>query len=174
MNSKDTFQVICGFLQPRELNSCRYLSKEHNKWCDQYITYLCNIRNIPFLEQICPKCSNWIDFRDITNLTHFITNFSQGPLQSIIEKKRIEKVKTFLGNDCERSFLFCEDCEYKDIYDIDHNLPYKGSRVYNTLRLRHFYDIEISPFQFEDNWFIIFHEKKWNEYSYQAIEYEEW
>ncbi len=163
MNHNDTFQTICTFLEPLELNRCRYLSKTHHKWTSQYLSKICLVHT--FQDMICPLCAKWIDLRDISELTHFWDIYENPRL----EKRRINMVKTILGDDIRRSFLFCEDCESEEMYDLNTDeFRFKGSRSYCIYKIRNIHNNQ------PDYWSLIYttdHQILWNEYRCANLEF---
>ena len=157
MNHENTFHIICTFLQPLELVKCRYLSRSHHLWTDKWT----DKHKTPFIDQICPKCANWVDKRDISRLSHFWDVYGDN---KSVEMERITKVIQFLGSNTQRSFLFCEDCEFDEVYDLNTDFSYRGERIYYTLTMND---------TMMNTWCVIFTQdrKKWNEYRCANIEF---
>ena len=141
MNNKDTYHIICSFLNPLELVSTRVLSKLHNMWTNIYIIKTMNTLNIE--EYICPKCANWIDNEgrnDISDYNEFVDYF----LTDNIKIARFRSVEEWFNKkyifDVSRKKILCYDCELEEDYNdnIFKNFRYKGNRIYTLL---YFYGI---------------------------------
>lgn len=164
MNNQDTFNIICSFLNPKELIKFRFLSNVHNKWTNIYLTKAFKIINIE--EYVCPKCANWLDYKeDISNYNEF----NECYLTDLIKHERFQSIgrwmdnkhfdKNFKQGNIERSKLLCDDCEYEEDYSDNsfENFRYKGSREYNIV---YFYNIY--------SWVVLYlikdNKALWNEY----------
>lgn len=158
MNAKDTFQIICSFLEPIELVSFRKLSKIHNKWADDYI--LKKNKSINLQNQSCPKCGHWISTEDISNYNEFYDYY----LMDEWKISRFQQINEWFNKiyvfDSERKTLLCEDCEPIEDYtnNFDINFRYKGTREYTLVSFYGLYSWSALC--------IVFDERKgyWNEY----------
>ena len=133
MNAKDTFQIICSFLQPIELVRVRKLSKIHNEWTNNYTLKKHNTINLQ--DKTCPKCGHWITSCDISNYNDFYDYF----LMDEWKRFRFSQINEWFNSnyvfDVKRQTLLCEDCE--PIEDYSSNFytffRYKGTREYTLV-----------------------------------------
>jgi hypothetical protein len=157
MNSKDTFKIICSFLNPLELVNCRKLSIHLNMWTNEYLYH--KFKKINIEEYTCPKCGDLIDQGDVSNYTDFYDYF----LMDDQKNSRINKITEWFNDNnifnVQRKFFLCENCETIEDYEEDFDIyfKYKGSREYT---LQCYYSLY--------NWsaicIIINNNGYWNEY----------
>jgi len=135
MNSQDTFNIICSFLNPKELIKFRFLSSVHNNWTNIFLTR--KFKKINIEEYSCPKCANWLDNKeDLSNYNEFSDYY----LTDDIKESRFQLVDELINNkylgkyreNVERSKILCDECECQEDYsdNIFHNFRYRGSREY--------------------------------------------
>jgi hypothetical protein len=136
MNNQDTFNIICSYLNPKELVKFSFLSNIHNKWTNIHLTK--NFKKLNIEEYVCPICANWVeDKEDISNYNEFSDYYMTDDMKRL----RFSSVEEWFGDSSyydyqiERSKILCDDCEYNEDYseNIFINFRYKGSREYTIL-----------------------------------------
>jgi hypothetical protein len=133
MDTKDTFKIICSFLNPLELVVCRKLSRYTNIWTSEYIYSKFKTLNIE--DYVCPNCGDFINTDDISNYTDFNDYF----LMEEYKRQRFDKINEWFDNKyifkVERKNMLCDRCEVIEDYNDNFYLyfRYKGSRKYSLV-----------------------------------------
>ena len=128
MNIKDTFKIICSFLNPLDLVTCRKLSKHCKIWTNEFLFAKFNTINME--KYACPKCGDFIDQTDLSNYSDFNDYF-------LCEENKLERLtkinewfnRNYIFN-VERKNILCDRCEIIEDYEDNLYFRYKGSRRY--------------------------------------------
>lgn len=100
--SSDVIRNILGYLLPRDLSRCLYLSSYHRKLAQGYV-------GTDYLERVCPKCGNdWIstspidtEFNDIDEEDNYFD----------VRERRDYVTRVFPSSQATRKHLLCDECE---------------------------------------------------------------
>lgn len=125
---KDSFQIICSFLSPRDLTCLRYLSRVLNVWTSEYVMSKYNRLQLENLA--CPMCGGWLSTQDLSTWNGFFEVFNE---TDAIERLQFIQNSLFPTATLIRQTMLCEECEYDEQESIPSRLRFAGSRRFEFL-----------------------------------------
>lgn len=130
MEYKDLFKIITSFLTPLELSKSLRLSRDHNKWTQEFILF--NFKTLDLTEFMCPKCGDFIGtYTDLDMYTGFKNVYHDIDNE---ERRRYRYVDQIVRTDYKRKRLMCELCTDEE------------DEVYFTNYLHYRMEVSDSPF----------------------------